>query len=157
MEEKFTVKTEFTLKKRIDIIRAFMGRAYYGFILVAAAVLCYNFYLLNTGKAAPGDDKKTAALFAVMLLWALIPVVSGFIWDKASKVKSAVISVYDDKLVFTSENAAFELLPDRFYGITEREDYIKLGPLKQTVIIDTKDVTKGSADEIAKFLRDMLI
>lgn len=155
MDEKFVFETQFDLKKRIDIVRAYMGRVYYGFLLVAAAVVCFNYYLISSGKAVQGDEKKTVTLFVLMVIWAFVPVIGGILWNTISKVKSCIITVYGDKVNVQSDSRSFELTPDRFYNIMEREHYIKFGPLKETVIIDIKDVKIGNGEEAAKFLRDM--
>lgn len=155
MEEKFVFETQFSLKKRIDIVRAYMGRVYYGFLLVAAAVVCFNYYLISSGRAVQGDEKKTITLFALIVIWAFIPVIGGILWNATSKVKGCIITVYEDRVGIQSDSRSFELTPDRFYNIIEREHYIKFGPLKETVIIDIKDIKIGNGEETAKFLRDM--
>jgi len=155
MEEKFTAKTAFNLKSRIDMVRVFMGRVYYTFLLVEGAVICFNCYLITGGKAAPGDAKKTVSLFVLMIIWAFIPVAAGLIWDKVSKVKTQIISVLENKIIVTNDTKTFELTPKRFYTIIEMENYIKLGPLKETVIINKNDVTFGDGDKLADFLRNM--
>jgi hypothetical protein len=155
MDEKFVIENDFNLKKRMDIIRVTMGRAYYMFLMVALGVICYNLYLFSNGKAVNGDYGKTLALIIIMVIWGCIPLVGGLIWDKLSKIKTQHISVYSDKLVVETNIGTRELKPDRFYGIYERGSYIKFGPLKESVIINKNDVIKGNADELAKFLRDM--
>lgn len=155
MDEKFVIESDFTLKSRTDMVRAFMGKVYYGFLLVAGAVICFNYYLISSGRAAAGDERKTLTLFILMIIWAFIPVISGFIWNSISKVKHIKITVNADKITTETNCGTFELTPDRFYTIIEREHYIKLGPLKQTVIINTKDVSCGEGNKIADFLRDM--
>jgi hypothetical protein len=155
MDAKFVIENKFNLKRRIEIIRVTMGRAYYMFIIVALAVICYNGYLIYSNQAVAGDDRKTLILIIIMVIWGCIPLVGGFIWDKLSEIKNQHISVYSDKLVIETNVGTRELKPDRFYGIYERESYIKFGPLKESIIINKKDVTQGDADELAKFLRDM--
>ncbi len=155
MEPKFIAETTFNLKNRIDMVRVFMGRAYYGFLLVAGAVICYNYYLINSGQAVEGDTKKTAMLFILMLIWGFIPVAAGFVWDKLSKVKYAKISVYEKKLTVTTNINSFDLEPKRFYTIVQKEHYIKLGPIKQTVIINTDSLNTGEADKLTSFLINM--
>lgn len=155
MEKKFSSESTFTLKSRIDMARVFMGRAYPGFLLVSAAVILINYYLIVTGRSAEGDVKKTASLFVLMVIWALIPVVWGFVWHKKTVVHKQTVDIYTDRLVITDEKGKRELTPDRFYGIVEKEDYIRLGPLKETVIINKNDVTLGDAEEIVRFLYNM--
>ncbi|GEM_PF-3470778 len=155
MEVKFSAETTFNLKKRIDMVRAFMGRMYYGFLLVAGLVVCYNYYILSTGRAAAQDGTKTIALFVLMVIWAFIPVAAGFIWDKTSKVKTLRLTVYNDRVLVERDTDSFELDPHRFYTVAEKEDYIKFGPLKNTVIVDKKEMTSGEGDKLAAFLIDM--
>lgn len=155
MEKKFSTQNVFTLKNRIDMARVFMGRAYPGFLLVSAAVILFNYYLIITGRSAEGDTKKTITLFVLMLIWAFIPVAWGFIWHKKSKVQNQTVDIYTDKIVITDEDGKRELTPDRFYGIVEKEDYIRFGPIKETVIINKNSVTLGKSEDILRFLYDM--
>lgn len=155
MEKKFSVQNEFTLKKRIDISRIFMGRAYPTFLILSAGVILYNYYLIMTGRSADGDVKKTITLAVLMIVWGFIPVVWGFIQHKTSGVKNQTVDIYNDKVVVTDEKGTRELPPSRFYSVIEKENYIRFGSLGETVVIEKSGVTLGDPDKIVKFLYDM--
>lgn len=155
MEKKFSVQNEFTLKKRIDISRIFMGRSYPTFLILAVGVILYNYYLISTGRGAEGDVKKTITLVVLMVVWAYIPVVWGFIQHKTSGIKNQTVDIYNDKVVVTDEKGTRELPPSRFYSVIEKENYIRFGSLGETVVIEKSGVTLGDPDEIVKFLYNM--
>ena len=155
MEEKFVIEGEVNRRERTEIVRVLMGRAYFLFLLVAGVVICYNYYIMSTGKSVDGDGTKTVALFIIMLVWALIPVIGGIICNLVSKVKSMKITVFDNVLVVETNVGKREIRPEKFDYVMERENYIKVGSLKDGVIINKNNVKKGEAEQLAKFLRDM--
>ena len=152
MDEKFVIKTEFDLKKRIDIVRVFMGRAYYLPLLVAAAVACYNFYLIRSGRALPQDTQKTSTLLLLMAVWAFVPVIVGFVWNTLSKVKKSTVRIFDDRVAVETDSKTYELEPKRLYVIDKRENYLRFGSMKECAVVDLNGITKGDKDKVTEFL-----
>lgn len=155
MEERFVIEGDVNRRERTEIVRVLMGRAYFLFLLVAGVVICYNYYMMSTGRSVEGDGTKTVALFVVMIVWALIPVIGGIIWNLISKVKHMKITVFDDVLMVETNEGKREIKPEKFDYVMERENYIKVGSFKEGVIINKNNVKQGEAEQFAKFLRDM--
>ncbi len=155
MEEKFVIEGKIDRRERTEIIRVLMGKAYFLFLLVAGLVICYNYYMISTGQNVEGDGRKTIILFVLMLIWALIPVVGGIIWNCLSKIKDLKVTVLEDRLVIATNIGTRELPADKFDYVMERENYIKVGSLKEGVILNKNNVKVGEADKLAKYLRDM--
>ena len=155
MEERFVIEGDVNRRERTEIVRVLMGRAYFLFLLVAGVVICYNYYMMSTGQSVEGDGTKTVALFVVMLVWALIPVIGGIIWNLISKVKHMKITVFDDVLLVETNEGKREIKPEKFDYVMERENYIKVGSFKDGVIINKNNVKQGEAEQLVKFLRDM--
>lgn len=169
---QFVIESDLSLKRKIDTARTRMGRAYPGFLLVAACVIAFNYYLIMTGKNAQNDTKKTITLFVLMVVWAFIPVVVGFVKHKLSKVTSQRVTVYcnqslspaekssdcpvHDKIVVETNLGVTELTADSFNYVYEIGDCIKVDKtFKNVLLIDKRDVIVGDGEKLADALRNI--
>jgi hypothetical protein len=154
---RFVIESDLSLKRKIDTVRIRMGRAYPGFLLVAACVIAYNYYLIMTGQNAQNDTRKTIILFGLMVVWAFIPVIIGNIKHLASKLTSQRVTIYDNLIVVETNLGTTKLTADDFNYVYEFGDCIKVDKtFKNVLLVDKRDVIVGDSEKLADTLRTMI-